>query len=63
MIIFVFLLGRIRVTKYGPRIFWERHYLSSMGLGYGGCFVPEYIPETNVSRVFSRFCQMIRIVS
>ena len=46
--------GRIRITKYGPRIFWKKHLLNSMALGYGGCFIPEYIPETNVIKILSQ---------
>ena len=42
------LSGRIRITKHGPRIFWKKHFTSTMGLGYGGCYVAEYLPESNV---------------
>ena len=42
------LLGRIRITKHGPRIFWKKHFTTTMGLGYGGCYVAEYLPESNV---------------
>ena len=55
MIHFVkFCTGRIRVTKYGPRIFWKKHLLNSMALGYGGCYIPEYIPETNVNSLYHK---------
>ena len=42
------LSGRIRITKHGPRIFWKKQFTSTMGLGYGGCYVAEYLPESNV---------------
>ena len=28
-----------RLTKYGPRMFWKKHKLQDMPMGYGGCYV------------------------
>ena len=28
--------GHVKVTKFGPRIFWKKHKLSDMPMGYGG---------------------------
>ena len=30
--------GHLKLTEYGPRIYWKKHHLSDMPLGYGGCY-------------------------
>jgi len=35
--------GQIRITKSGSRIFWKRHQLDDIPLGFGGCYVAQNI--------------------
>ena len=41
-----------RLTKYGPRLFWKKHKLKDMPLGYGGCYVIQPLPN-NTYRVIN----------
>ena len=36
--------GHVRITKYGPRIFWKKHKLLQMPMGYGGCYIAQRLP-------------------
>ena len=34
-----FFPGHLKITDYGPRIYWKKHHLPDMPMGYGGCYV------------------------
>ncbi len=37
------IIGRMKVTSYGPRFYWRKLKMDDMPLGYGGCFVAEQL--------------------
>ena len=56
---FTFLLcnvaGHLKVTEYGPRIYWKKHHLSDMPVGYGGCYVIQKMSNNVIDMRFSPF--------